>query len=130
MTEADVLTGRIVDQIFDAAPGAPPPLPGDPEPELAARLAFAVETGALQSVSLETLDRVPTQRVELWFVNHGSNAQGLQVPQTIMVLQDGLETLRLGIEPDAAGRAGFSLGLPLDDALFAAPPVVEESGEG
>ena len=118
----DVVRGRLVDDLFEPDLSAPPPLPGDPLSRLEARLYLDAGSGALLKVGLRTLGRDEPRTIEVWFLYHRENAQGLQVPMTIKIMEDGLEALKLGLAADDEGYPHFSLGEPLDAALFAAPP--------
>jgi hypothetical protein len=126
---ADVIVGTIPDELFEPDLNAPPPMPGTPEPRVHVRLAVSVKTGALLMAELRTLDRVVPRAMQLWFMNHGSNAQGLRVPQTLKAYEDGVEVVSLGVEADEDGIAGITLGDAFDEGLFAVPAELRRLGD-
>lgn len=119
-TQADVLLARLPDEVFPPDPDLPPPLPDEPEPRLEVRLSIDARSGALLKVDLRPLETSVERSLEFWFMNHGANSQGLQGPRTLVVFEDGLESLRLGLA-DEQGLASFTLGGRMDDGMFRAP---------
>jgi len=126
------VSALVVDEVFGAAPDGPPPGPDDPLPRLRVVFSIDVETGALWSLEVGTVGRVPPRRLVLRFAWHAPTRSGLRVPANIKVFEDGAPkwSANLGLVPDESGERDpatgeeyvvFELNPPLDPEIFAPP---------
>lgn len=118
-----MVAARAPDEAFGPAPGAPPPLPGDPP--LLLDLGFGIDAGdgTLWSLAVRAPHRPDLAPLELVFAFHGTTPDGLLVPGNIKVFRAGepAPVLQLAVHEDPDGHVALRIDPPLDEALFAAP---------
>lgn len=130
LTDPDGVTHELLlveatapDSIFGAAPDAPPPLPGDPEPRLQLRLGLGAEDGTLWSLSVRAPHRPDLAPLQLVFAFHGTTRDGLRIPGNIKVFRAGeaQELVKLYVAEEPDGHLALDVDPPLEAALFARP---------
>lgn len=123
---ATIVTAGLPDEVFGAAPGAPPPLPGEAPPLLSLSFVIDQATGVLWSLAVSAPHRPELAVLTLRFDLHGQTRSGLRVPGNVRVFRgdERREDVRLGVElidVDGQERLLFDIDEPLDPQLFAPP---------
>lgn len=120
--DVTIVSARAVDELYGAAPGAPPPAPDDPPPQLQLELALGAD-GALWWLRVTAPHRPDIAPLELRFDFFGKARDGLLVPGNVKVFRGGeaLESANLGIAVDEDGLLALDIDVPVDAALFELP---------